>query len=166
MSSYLDLSPFSTLQNRILSFHCSFVHPLNQTAKIYATGHPYVATMTDAILPLKKSKLSFALTNQGITQYDEITTEETKVVETDNSCSQEVLMWKHFAKWARTIDSPSASATASAADPTNEKWWAGESDGAREANAMASYSLHTQIVLDALMESIRLDGAAVEVMGA
>ena len=118
--------------------------------------------MTDAILPLKKSKLSFALTKQGITQYDEITTEESKVVETDNSRAQEVLMWKNFAKWARTIDG----ATASAADPTNEKWWAGESDGAREANAMASYSLHTQIVLDALMESILLEGAAVEVKGA
>ncbi|KAL9179366.1 hypothetical protein ACHAXT_008656 [Thalassiosira profunda] len=150
--------------NRVLSFHCSFVHPLDQTAKIYATGHPYVATMTDAILPLKKSKLSFALTKQGIVQYDEITAEETKVIEIDNSLAQEVLMWKHFASWARKIDGESS--VASAADQTNEKWWAGEGDEAREANAMASYSLHTQIVLDALMESIRLEGAAVEVKGA
>ena len=74
-------------------------------------------------------------------------------------------MWKHFAKWARTIDGESSGA-ASAADPTNEKWWAGGSNEAKEANVMASYSLHTQIVLDALMKSIGLEGAAVEVKAA
>ena len=61
-------------------------------------------------------------------------------------------MWHNFAKFARKIDEESSQA---AADVESEKWWGGDSDEVKAANDIASYSLHTQIVLDALMESIQ-----------
>ncbi|KAL7531642.1 hypothetical protein ACHAXR_006253, partial [Thalassiosira sp. AJA248-18] len=131
--------------NRVLSFHCSFIHPLNQTVHIYGTGSECTATMTDAILPRKGNKLPFSLVKQGLIQYDEITTEETKEMEYDNVRVQEVCMWSNFAKWARKIEEESSSAPEIAVDTKNEKWWAGDSVEVKEANAIASYSLHTQI---------------------
>ena len=131
--------------------------------QVSGTGAEYTATMTDAILPRPGNKLSFSLVNQGIIQYDQVTTEETKVMEYDNTDVQEVCMWKNFANMTRKIEEESSLASAAAIDVNNEKWWAGDSTEVKEAKAIASYSLHTQIVLDALMESIRLDGAKVRV---
>ena len=150
----------------MLSFHCSFIHPLNQTVSVSGTGAEYTAVMTDAILPRKGNTLSFSMVKQGLIQYDEITTEETKDMQSDNTHVQEVCMWRNFAKWARKIEEEaSSSSSASGTDIKNGKWWAGDSEEAKEANAIASYSLHTQIVLDAMMESIKNGGAKVEVNG-
>ena len=148
--------------NRVLSFHCSFIHPLNQTVTISGTGAGYTATITDAILPLPGEKLSYTLFKQGLLKDAEITTQETKVVEFDNTDVQEVCMWKNYSKMARKIDEASTSDLPSSA-VDEHKFWCGESDKVREANAIASYSLHTQIVLDALMTSIENDGAKVKV---
>ena len=151
--------------NRVLSFHCSFIHPLCQTVMISGTGGAgYTATMTDAILPLQGEKLSFTLFKQGLLKDAEITTQETKVVEFDNTDVQEVCMWKNYSKMARKIDEESASTSTDLLSAVeDEKWWHGESVEVREANAIASYSLYTQIVLDLLMKSIELDGAKVKV---
>ena len=148
--------------NRVLSFHCSFIHPLCQTVTISGTGSGYTATITDAILPLPGEKLSYTLFKQGLLQDAEITTQETKVMEFDNTDVQEVCMWKNYSKMARKIDEVSVS-TSDLPSVVDEKWWCGESDEVREANAIASYSLYTQIVLDCLMKSIELDGAKVQV---
>ncbi len=119
--------------------------------------------MTDAILPHQGNKLSYTLSKQGLSQYDEITTEETKEVSFDNTDVQEVCMWKHFTRWSQKVDEEAASSSASAVDIENEKWWAGQCTEVKEANSIASYSLHTQLILDALMESIELDGATIQV---
>ena len=116
--------------------------------------------MTDAILPRPGNQLSYTLVKQGLLQDAEITTEETKLMEFDNSNVQEVCMWKNFSRWAKKVDEESSSAPELSADTGNEKWWSGESD---EVNEIASYSLHTQLILDALMSSIELDGAKVQV---
>jgi len=121
--------------------------------------------MTDAILPRKGSKLSYSLVKQDLTQYDEITVEEATEMHFDNSRVQEVCMWSNFAKWANKIEEDASASTLAVIDEKNEKWWAGDSDEVKEANDIASYSLHTQIVLDALMESIELGGAKVQVKG-
>lgn len=101
-----------------------------------------------------------SIIREGLIQYDEITTEQKEKVESDNSSVQEVCMWSNFVKWSSKVDEESAP---SSADPKNERWWAGESEEVKEANSIASYSLHTQIILDAVMESIRLGGAKVKV---
>ena len=161
------LLSYSTSKNRVLSFHCSFIHPLNQTVSIFGSGSEYTAIMTDAILPRHENKLSYSLVKQGLQKDAEITTEDTNVIEFDNSIVQEVYMWNNFRCWTRKIDEESSSSSAAASAPASttddEKWWYGESDEVKEANAVASYSLHTQLVLDALMTSIELDGAKVQV---
>lgn len=151
--------------NRVLSFHCSFIHPLNQTVTISSTGAEYTSTMTDAILPRPGEKLSYSLVKQGLLLDAEITTEETKIMEFDNTDAQEVCMWKNFSKMAWKIDEESLSTSEHPSD-ADEKWWYGESDEVREANVIASYSLYTQIVLDALMKSIELDGVKIQVESA
>ena len=135
--------------------------PLNQTVTISGTGSTYTATMTDAILPRPGEKLSYSLVKQGLLKDAEITTEETKRMEFDNTDVQEVCMWKNYSKMARKIDEESSS-TSDLPSAVDQKWWCGESTEVREANAIASYSLHTQIVLDALMKSIELGGAKVQ----
>mmetsp|Transcript_13905 Transcript_13905/g.29348 ORF Transcript_13905/g.29348 Transcript_13905/m.29348 type:complete len:393 (-) Transcript_13905:39-1217(-) len=146
--------------NRVLSFHCSFLHPLNQTAHMTGSGQIYNVTITDPILPYEGEKITFAFAKQDLIQFDEICTKEKKVVECDNSLVQEVCMWGHFAKWSKKIqeerDSPK--------DPENEVWWGGDSNEVKAANAMATFSLHTQIVLDGLMDSIRLKGAKISLL--
>jgi len=107
------------------------------------------------------------LFKQGLQKDAEITTQEIKIMEFDNTDVQEVCMWKNYSKMARKIDKESASTPDLPSAVEDEKWWYGESVEVREANAIASYSLHTQIVLDALMKSIELgDGAKVKVEGA
>lgn len=144
--------------NRVLSFHCSFIHPVTQTVQISGTGSEYSAIMTDAILPRQGDTISYSLVKQGLVQFDEITEQETKDVHCDNALVQQVCMWRNFSRWARKIEMESAGS-----DVQNEKWWGGDSDEAKAANDMASYSLYTQIVLDALMESIKLGGTKVPV---
>ena len=136
---------------------------------IYGTGSEYTATMTDPVLPRsnKNNKISYSLVKQDLIQYAEITTEEVKEVQFDNSQPQEVCMWNNFARLAKSIEEESSSASSLAnTDAMNHKWWTGDSVEVKEANAIASYSMHTQIVLDALMESIKLGGAKVKVKDA
>ncbi|KAL3797391.1 hypothetical protein HJC23_010517 [Cyclotella cryptica] len=150
--------------NRVLSFHCSFVHPLNQTVQISASGSEYTAIETDAILPFVGDKLTFTLVKQNLTQFDEIVTADPKVVECDNTMVQEVCMWSHFNEWARMIEQESSSESSKASvDMEKGIWWAGDSSGVKEANAIASYSLLTQTILDGLMESVRSGGSIVKV---
>jgi len=150
--------------NRVLSFHCSFIHPLKQTVQISGTGSEYTAIMTDPVLPRDGDVLSYSLVKQGLICYDEITTEEVKQIQIDNSQVQEVCMWNNFARWARKVEQETSSASSSSANGKSEQQrWMGESAEVKEANANAFYSLHTAIVMDALMESIRLGGAKVQV---
>lgn len=147
--------------NRVLSFHCSFLHPLNQTVRVSGTGSDCTAIMTDPILPRDGDTLSYSLVRQYLTQYDEITTEERTEIQVDNSQVQEVCMWNNFSTWARKIDSE-AVLEDEKNRPGCSLGWSGESAEVKAANAMALYSIHTQRVLDALMESIHLDGMKVQ----
>jgi hypothetical protein len=117
--------------------------------------------MTDAILPFKGDKLKYNLVKQGLIQYDEITTTESEVVECDNSIVQEVLMWKNFHKWARTVEQDSKEAPG--CSTTCGSWWSGDSSSIKEANSIASYSLLTQEILDGLMKSVSTGGSKVTI---
>lgn len=148
-------------QNCILSFHCSFMHPLNQTVQISGRGCSHTSIMTDAILPFEGDILTYNLVKQDLMQYDEITTTKAEVMECDNSLVQEVLMWKNFNVWARTIErecTDPSTAVVLRGEP-----WSGNSNGIKEANSIASFSLVTQLVLDGLMESIQSEGLKVKI---
>eukprot|EP00957_Ditylum_brightwellii_P029141 2202649-Ditylum_brightwellii.AAC.1 len=95
--------------NRVLTFHCSFIHPFTQTCSIYGTGSEYTATLSDAILPYKGDYLSISLTKNELIQYDEICVSESKVIEVDNTDVQEVCMWKNFSKMVAKVDEESKS---------------------------------------------------------
>lgn len=143
---------------RVLSIHCSFKHPLNQTVHVFGTGSEHTATITDAVLPHKGEDLKISLAKQHLIDYAQICCHDGKVLQTSNTHVQEVCMWHDFAKWAQKIDEESSQA---AIDVENEKWWGGDSDEVKAANEIASYSLHTQIVLDGLMESIQKGGVRI-----
>ncbi|KAL7425880.1 hypothetical protein ACHAXM_000213 [Skeletonema potamos] len=145
-------------EKRVLSIHCSFKHPLNQTVHIFGTGSEYTATVTDTVLPHKGEYLEISLSKQHMIEYDQICCHDGKSLETSNTNVQEVCMWHNFAHWAQKIDEESSQAVA---DVDNEKWWGGDSNEVKAANDIASYSLHTQIVLDGLMESIHKGGARI-----
>ena len=99
---------------------------------------------------------------QDLTQYDEIVTNETEVIECDNTLVQEVCMWRNFNRLTRVIDKESTlNTSASIADGC---WWSGDSSDVKEANSSASYSLLTQIIIDGLMESINCKGSKVKIM--
>lgn len=118
--------------------------------------------MTDAILPRQGDVVTYSMVKQNLIQYDEITTEKTDVVRVNNSQGvQELCMWNNFVKWAREIEQSSTSKPSSSLTE-NGKFWNEDSAEAKEANSVASYSLHTQIVLDALMQSIKLGGTKVQ----
>jgi len=148
--------------NRVLSFHCSFIHPLNQTVHISGTGSKYTATMTDPVLPRDGDVLSYTLVKQGLIRYDEITTEEVNEIQIENSQVQEVCMWNNFARWARKVEQQTSS-TSLWNGMNEQQWWMGDSAEVKDANANAFYSLYTAIVMDALMESIKFGGAKVQV---
>ena len=137
------------------------MHPLNQTAQISGHGCKQTAIMTDAILPFNGDKLSYNLVTQDLTQYDEITTTESTKIECDNTLVQEVLMWRNFNKWVRTVELESK--PNSTDSKTHGPWWSGDSKAIEEANSIALYSLVTQLVLDGLMESIKLNGLKLKI---
>jgi hypothetical protein len=135
------------------------MRPFNQTVQISGSSCDYTAIETDAIVPHQGDKLTFNLVKQCLVEYDEICTTETVVVECDNSLVQEVCMWRKFNEWARMIEHESISEKSeSIACVRDGLWWSGDSFEVKEANAMALFSLYTQIVLDGLMESIKNDG--------
>jgi hypothetical protein len=136
----------------------SFQHPLNQTVHIFGTGSEYTATVTDAILPRKGEHLEMTHSKQHLIEYDQICCHDEKSLEASNTNVQEVCMWHNFASWAQKIEEESSQASA---EVENEKWWGGDSDEVKAANDIASYSLHTQIVLDGLMESIQKGGVRI-----
>ena len=144
--------------NRVLSIHCGFKHTLNQVVTIFGTGSEYASTITDVVLPHKGDHLNISLSKQHMIDYDQICIHDGKFLQSTNDIVQEVCMWHNFAKFARKIDEESSQA---AADIESEKWWGGDSDEVKSANDIASYSLHTQIVLDALMESIQKGGVRI-----
>ena len=99
---------------------------------------------------------------QNLSRFDEIVTNETEVIECDNTLAQEVCMWRNFNRWTRTIEKESTpNSSDSIADGC---WWSGDSNDIKEANSIAFYSLLTQIVLDGLMESIKCKGSRVKIM--
>jgi predicted dehydrogenase len=130
-------------EDHLLSFHCSFIHPLRQTVEVYGTKRS--AEIRDFVLPKEDSK-SFRVHSMKLTDCDIF------AVETDASIDsvspqepvQEVMMWKHFCKFCNDI---------------SENGWTDGNNN--EATAMSSISLENQLIVDELVKSIRQGGGLV-----
>merc|ERR1719232_1483725 len=90
-------------------------------------------------------KLSFEVKSQALSDFDLYSYSSNEVKESlKGGCPQEVIMWKNFAKFCRAFDDD---------DETLKK----------KGNDLLSMSLENQLIVDALMESIRHNGKIISV---
>lgn len=137
---------------KILSFHCSFLHPLTQTVTMF--GKDNSISMDDFVIPREEGgedkNLSFNVKSQSLSHADmySLHSDErmtsTPINNTRFNPPQEVLMWNNFVKFCRGVDS----------DDTIAK-----NDGMVEINM----SIQNQCIVDALMMSIQKNGEKISV---
>lgn len=142
----IDVSGFVFFQNdntneeeHVLSFHCSFLHPLNQRVSI--VGSKQSLEMKDFVIP-KEGINSWVVHGQSLSANDEYSHQSVELTESPSGPVQEVLMWRNFNRFCRSVET---------------KGW-DDVDAAR----LSKISLQNQQVVDALMESIALGGKAVD----
>lgn len=125
-------------EERVLSFHCSFVHPLHQRVDVVGTKHSL--EMMDYVIPREGSS-SWCVHGQELTDNDEYSARSINRVEVPCGPVQEVLMWRNFSKHCRAVES---------------RGWQDH-----DANELSAISVQNQKIVDALMESIAEDGKPV-----
>jgi len=126
--------------NRVLSFHCSFLHSLNQRALVCGTKKSL--ELNDYVIP-KEGVQSWVVNGQSLTVNDTYSVQSIDIKEAPSGPVQEVLMWKNFHIFCRSVE---------------KSGWA---DADADALNISNMSVDNQKVLDALMESINLGGTAV-----
>ena len=136
-------------RNTILSFHCSFLHPLNQRITMF--GAEETIQMDDFVIPRQENDiLSFETTNQMLSHADLYSIHSSNVIgskqtnpdEPYHNPPQEVLMWNNFTKFCHGYD-------------------INDENIQEAAKSLLNISLENQLIVDALMESIRQDGKKV-----
>lgn len=128
-------------QEYVLSFHCSFLHPLSQRLSIIGTKQ--TLEMVDYVIP--REGINFWVVHgEDLTVHDTYSIRSSDVMEVPSGPVQEVLMWRNFSKYCREVE--------------NYGWCDGE------ANQVSITSLENQRIVDALMESISLEGKAVSLL--
>ncbi len=138
-------------RTKILSFHCSFIHPLNQSISMIGTKHSI--HLDDFVISRKEAvnahtKLSFLEKSQTLSFADmySIHTENVKQSTTNDDVEggipQEVRMWSNFAKYCRGTDANDAMIM-------------------KEGKELQHVSFENQCVVNALMNSIRKGGEKV-----
>lgn len=122
----------------ILSFHCSFLHPLHQRVKICGTKQSL--EMNDFVIP-KEGINTWVVHEQNLTLNDMYTVESNELMECPSGPVQEVLMWRNFSNFCKTV----------------------ELNGWNDSEVMriSSVSVQNQRIVDALMESMSLEGKSV-----
>jgi hypothetical protein len=128
-------------QEYVLSFHCSFLHPLSQRLSIIGTKQ--TLEMVDYVIP--REGINFWVVHgEDLTVNDTYSIRSSDVMEVPSGPVQEVLMWRNFSKYCREVE--------------NYGWCDGE------ANQVSITSLENQRIVDALMESISQEGKAVSLL--
>jgi predicted dehydrogenase len=133
---------------KILSFHCSFLHPLTQTVTMF--GKDKSISMDDFVIPReeggKDKNLSFDVKSQSLSHADlySLHSDERIISTPINNAMfnppQEVLMWNNFFKFCRGIDN--------------------EDINAKKEIYM---SIQNQCIVDALMKSIQKNGEKISI---
>ena len=120
----------------ILSFHCSFLHVLQQRVSI--VGSKKTLDMNDFVIPREDANV-YSLHGQTLTVNEVFSTMSNEYVEVQCNPVQEVLMWRNFSRICAEIEKSN--------DWTNI-----------EAVTLSEISLENQRIIDGLMESIAQDG--------
>lgn len=125
----------------ILSFHCSFLHPLRQRVTICGTEQSL--DMHDYVIP-NEGPNTFMVHGQDLTINDSYSIQSNDLTESPSGPVQEVLMWRNFQRYCSIIEA---------------KGWT--DDG---AEIISSMSLENQKIMDALMQSIDQEGKVVNLL--
>ncbi len=166
--------------SKVLSFHCSFIHPLTQTVSIH--GSEKSITMEDFVIPRSaddcgggdkdqeqvhdeggdKKLSTFEVKSQSLSFADLFSLHSNQIIEeslggpgpTNTRCPpQEVLMWKNFAQFCRAHDNDNIDG-----DANDNNVNVHNKDMKKEAYELLKISYENQRVVDALMESIQQNG--------
>lgn len=159
-------------KSRILSFHCSFLHPLNQSISIF--GSKYSIHMDDFVIPRKeeavvakhvgvdkeessssssstpsqeqKQKVLYHEKSQSLSFADlySVHVEEVKKSTNVDGTPQEVLMWSNFAKYCKAVDENVEASV-------------------KEGKDLLDFSYQNQCIVSALMDSLRREGEKVAI---
>jgi len=148
---------FSSLsaQDHLLNFHCSFVHSMRQ--RIEVVGRKKCAECHDFVVPHSGLASVFHVHEREIVGIGKYSIENTDTVELPSGPPQEVMMWRTFSRLARAVDSDAILANK---DEKATSW--GDSEASRAALEISSVSLETQRITQALIDSIRANGAKIE----
>ena len=128
-----DSAEHGSNDNRVLSFHCSFLHPLNQHALLCGTKRNL--ELNDYVIP-KEHAQRWAVNGQSLTVNDTYSVQSISIKEAPEGPVQEVLMWRNFHTFCRSVE---------------ESGWVDV-----DALNISNISLDNQKILDALMKSIHL----------
>ncbi len=124
--------------DNVLSFHCSFLHPLNQRLSICGTIQSL--EMKDFVIP-KEGVQSWVVHGQSLTVNDKYSVQSYDLMEAPSGPAQEVLMWRNFQSFCRSVE---------------KTGWVNA-----DALDLSNTSLDNQKIVDALVESINLGGTVV-----
>jgi predicted dehydrogenase len=119
----------------VLSFHCSFLHPLSQRVSIVGTKQ--TLEMVDYVVP-REGINHWIVHGEDLTRHDTYSVRTSDVMEVPSGPVQEVLMWRNFSRYCREVES--------------RGWCNGE------AEQLSVMSIENQRIVDALMKSISEDG--------
>mmetsp|Transcript_4061 Transcript_4061/g.6249 ORF Transcript_4061/g.6249 Transcript_4061/m.6249 type:complete len:404 (+) Transcript_4061:76-1287(+) len=136
---------------KLLSFHCSFLHPLRQRMEVVGSKQSMI--LNDLVIPQQgRPSLHYELRSQSLTACDEFAVDQTQNIscETVAAVSQETLMWRHMSQMCRAMEEESSSSDESSMMIQ------------RVSNEMSHMSYETQKVVLAVIESIRKDGAEID----
>lgn len=142
-------------ESRKLVFHASFTTALRQEFRVL--GSQQSAGMDDFVIPTPPAT-QYRLQVLHRAGADRTITRDYKVVEqAPPLADQQVLMWRHFGEICRDFDA----AVNQAEDLLKGDRWHGSR--VSDASALWATTRTTQAVVDAIMQSIKMDGAKVPV---
>lgn len=136
---------------KVLSFHCSFLHPLNQYASIYGTKQSIY--LDDFIISRKEGgveghELEYHEISQSLTFADQNSVHSTNVKKSKSNVTgvpQEAFMWSNFIKYSHAMDSKS------------------DIEMIKEGQDLLDMSFDNQRIVNALMVSVQNGGAKVTI---
>ena len=137
----IDVTCLVYFGDKLLSFHCSFLHALRQELEV--RGSHSTVVIHDFVIPSDVFDPKYEIHSMDLNFMDLQAIKKIGVDTVETSSSQESYMWKTFSRLSRATDKSSL---------WNE-----------EASTLSDVSLHTQLIVNAAVESIRQGCAKIQV---
>jgi len=163
-------------REKVLSFHCSFLQPLTQLAQLCGTQRSVY--MDDFVLSKRGPQVwkvhsqskkcidgKYEIVNEDTTMHvsmsDSFEQKEATIIPANdvNEVAQEVRMWRNFSRYCHAIENSTTLNDVTCKSSKIVGW--GMDEISQEAKLSAETSFQTQIIMDALMESMRQNGKRV-----